>query len=109
VVEEVVTLGDAGSVQVTISPARAGSNQIHLYLFDADGRPADIAESITLELSLPAAQLGPITREATRAGPAHLQLNGDDLAVAGTWTIELVARIDRFTEATGTIEVPVAG
>jgi len=109
VVEEVVTLGDAGSVQVTISPARAGTNQIHLYLFDPDGRPAEIAESITLELSLPAAQLGPITREATRAGPAHLQLDGDDLAVAGTWTIEVTARLDRFTEATGTIEVPVAG
>jgi copper transport protein len=109
VVEEVVQLGDAGSVQVTISPARAGPNQIHLYLFDPDGRPAEIVESITLELSLPAAQLGPITREAVRAGPAHLQLDGDDLAVAGTWTIEVTARLDRFTEATGTLEVPVAG
>jgi hypothetical protein len=44
-----------------------------------------------------------------RAGPAHLQLDGDDLAVAGTWTIEVTARLDRFTEATGTLEVPVAG
>lgn len=109
VVEEVVPLGGAGSVQVTISPAQAGFNQIHLYLFDPDGRPADIAESVTLRLSLPAAQLGPITREATRAGPAHFQLDGDDLAVGGTWTIEVVARVDRFTEATGTTEVPVAG
>lgn len=109
VVEEVVQLGAHGSVQVTISPAKAGFNQIHLYLFDPDGRPDEIAESVTLQLSLPAAQLGPITREATRAGPAHLQLDGNDLAVGGTWTIEVRARIDRFTEATGTIEVPVAG
>ena len=77
--------------------------------FDPDGRPADIAETITLDLSLPAADLGPITREATRAGPAHFQLDGDDLAVGGTWTIEVRARLDRFTEATGTVEVPVAG
>jgi copper transport protein len=109
VVEEVVPLDDAGTVQVTVSPARAGTNQIHLYLFDPDGRPADIAESITLALSLPSAQLGPIEREAVRAGPAHVPLDGDDLAVGGTWTIEVQARIDRFTEATGTIEVPVAG
>jgi copper transport protein len=109
VVEEVVPLDDAGTVQVTVSPARAGTNQIHLYLFDPDGRPADIAESITLALSLPSAQLGPIEREAVRAGPAHFQLDGDDLAVGGTWTIEVQARLDRFTEATGTIEVPVAG
>jgi copper transport protein len=108
-VEEVIELGEAGSVQVTVAPARAGFNQIHLYLFDPDGRPAEIAESITLELSLPAAQLGPLAREATRAGPAHLQLDGHDLAVAGTWQVVVRARIDRFTEATGTIEVPVAG
>jgi copper transport protein len=109
VVEEIVQLGEAGTAQVTVAPAQAGFNQIHLYLFDPEGRPADIAESITLELSLPAADLGPITRDATRAGPAHFQLDGDDLAVGGTWTIEVQARLDRFTEATGTIEVPVAG
>lgn len=109
VVERVVQLGEHGSVQVTIAPAKAGFNQIHLYLFDPDGRPSEIAESVTLQLSLPAAQLGPITREATRAGPAHLQLDGTDLAVGGTWTIEVQARIDRFTQASGSVEVPVAG
>ena len=109
VVEEIVTLGDAGSVQLTIAPAEAGFNQIHLYTFDPEGRPADIAETVTLELTLPAAQLGPLTREATRAGPAHFQLNGTDLAVGGTWTIEVRARLDRFTEATGSVEVSIAG
>jgi copper transport protein len=109
VVEEIVDLGDVGSVQLTIAPAAAGTNQIHLYTFDPDGRPAEIAESITLDLSLPSADLGPITREAVRAGPAHFQLDSDDLAVGGTWTIELQARVDRFTEATGSVDVPVAG
>ena len=91
-----------------MAPAQVGPNTIHLYLFDPDGRPADIAETITLELSLPVADLGPITREATRAGPAHFQLDTSDLAVAGDWTLEVHARVDRFTEATGTAEVPVA-
>lgn len=109
VVERVVELGEAGSVQVTVAPARAGSNQIHLYLFDRDGRPAEIAESLAVVLTLPPAQLGPIEREAVRAGPAHLQLDTDDLAVAGTWTVELRVRLDRFTEVKGTAEVPIAG
>jgi copper transport protein len=108
VVEEVVPLGDVGSVQVTVAPARAGFNQIHLYLFDPDGRPADIAETVILELTLPDAQLGPLTAEAVRAGPAHFQLEGNDLAVAGDWTVVVRARIDRFTEVTGTVQVPVA-
>ncbi len=108
VVERVVALGEHGSVQVTVAPARAGFNQIHLYLFDVDGRPADIAESVTLALSLPEADLGPITREAARAGPAHLQVDGRDLAVSGRWTVQVNARIDRFTEASGAVEIPVA-
>jgi copper transport protein len=108
-VEEIVALGEAGSVQITVAPARAGLNQVHLYLFDPDGRPADIAESLTLELSLPANGIGPISREAARAGPAHFQLDGSDLAVAGRWRIDLQARVDRFTEETATVEIPIAG
>ena len=108
VVERIVELGEAGSVQLTVAPAQAGFNQIHLYLFDPDGRPAEIAESVTLVMSLPAADLGPITREAVRAGPAHFQLDSDDLAVAGSWTIEVRARVDRFSEEAGATEVPIA-
>ena len=108
VVEEIIQLGEVGSVQLVVSPARAGRNQIHLYTYDPSGRPADIATSITLELALPAAAIGPIEREAVRAGPAHLQLDGSDLAVSGRWEITVRARIDRFTEVTGTATVPIA-
>lgn len=108
VVEEVVALGDVGSVQLVVAPARAGFNQIHLYTYDPSDRPADIAQTVTLQLSLPAAELGPIDREATRAGPAHYQLDGDDLAVAGTWEITIRARVDEFTEVTGTVQVRIA-
>jgi copper transport protein len=107
-VERIIELGDLGSVQLVVAPAKAGFNQIHLYTFDPDGRPTALAESVTLELSLPAADLGPITRTATRAGPAHLQLNGDDLVVGGTWSITIRVSIDRFTEVSGTAEVPIA-
>jgi copper transport protein len=108
VVERVAELGDVGTAQLTIAPARAGFNTIHLYLFDETGRPADIAESVTLVMELPDAGVGPITRDAVRAGPAHLQLEGSDLAVAGTWEIDVQARVDRFTEVSDTVEVPIA-
>jgi copper transport protein len=108
VVERIVTLDEAGSLQITVAPARVGRNTIHLYLFDPDGRPADIADEVSLVLELPSAGLGPIARDAFRAGPAHFQLDTDDLAVAGTWTIDVQARVDRFTEVTGSAEVPIA-
>lgn len=108
VVEQVVALEGVGSVQLVVSPARVGANQVHLYLYDPEGRPAEIAESVALELTLPAAQLGPIARVATRAGPAHLQLDGSDFAVAGDWEVAITVRVDRFTEVTGTAQVPIS-
>jgi copper transport protein len=107
-VERIIELGDVGSVQLVVAPARAGFNQIHLYTFDPEGRPTDLAESIDLELSLPAAGIGPLERTATRAGPAHAQLNGSDLAVAGRWEITVRLRVDKFTEVSGDTDVPVA-
>ena len=108
-VERIVAMGDLGEIQLVVSPAKVGFNEVHLYMFDANKRPADLAESLTMELSLPAAQLGPIDRVATRAGPAHLQLNGNDFVVAGDWTITLKLQVDRFTEVTGSTDIPVRG
>ncbi|MGH9085084.1 MAG: copper resistance CopC/CopD family protein [Acidimicrobiales bacterium] len=108
VVERLVELGDAGSVQLVIAPATAGFNQIHVYTYDADDRPAEIAEQVVLELLQPDAGLGPIERPAERAGPAHFQLNGDDLAIAGDWQVTVRVRLDRFTEVAETVTVPVA-
>ena len=108
-VERIVELGDAGSVQLTVAPAQAGFNQIHLYLFDPDGRPAEIAESVTLVLSLPSADLGPITREAAprRARPTSSSTATTSRSPA-PGPSRSSARVDRFTEATGTTEVPIA-
>src|SRR3546814_14951297 len=80
-----------------------------LPIFDADGRPAEIVESLTLDLSLPSAGIGPITREAQRAGPAHLQLDTSDFAVAGDWQIEITARLDRFPQESAAGEIPIPG
>jgi copper transport protein len=108
-VEKIVQLSQGkGSVQLVVSPARAGFNQIHIYTFDPEGRPAELADTVELELSLPSADIGPLVRTATRAGPAHAQLDGSDLAVAGRWQITVRIRIDRFTEVTGSTEVQVA-
>jgi copper transport protein len=107
-VEKIIQLDKVGSVQVVVAPARAGFNQMHLYTFDLDHRPVQLAESVQVQLELPAAQLGPITRTAARAGPAHYQLNGSDLSIAGTWTITVELKVDRFTQVSGSTQVKVA-
>jgi copper transport protein len=104
---EVLELDEAGSVQVVVDPSRAGHNSVHLYFYGPDGRPADIAEDVRIELSKPGDGIGPIVRQPFRAGPAHFQWDGTELVSAGRWELRVVARIDRFSEAAATADVLV--
>ena len=104
---ETVEFGD-GSVNVVVDPNRAGQNELHLYVFDDAGRVSDQSfDDLTVRLSLPAAELGPLDREPYVAGPGHYQVDGSDLSIAGDWTVDIVGRIDRFDQITATVTVPV--
>ena len=46
-------------------------------------------------------------REPFRAGPAHFQIDGDELVTGGRWVIEVTATVSRFEEATAEVEVLV--
>jgi copper transport protein len=104
---ETVPLGD-GSVNVVVDPNRAGENEIHLYVFDEAGRVSgEDFDEVTLRLSLPSAEIGPLERDPFLAGPGHYQLDGNELSIAGRWTIEVVARVNTFDQLTAAVEVPV--
>lgn len=105
VFETTRTVTDELTLNLVVDPNRAGENQIHLYLLDRTGRPTSEVEDVTLELSLPAQDVGPIQRETFVAGPGHWQLNGNELSIAGEWVIDVVVRVDRFSEQT--VSVPV--
>jgi copper transport protein len=103
---ETVPFGD-GSVNVVVDPNQAGPNLIHLYFYDGGGRVADLDfDELQLLLSLPAAEIGPLERELVRAGTGHYQAVDVDL-LAGTWEVEVVARVDTFDQLTASVDVPV--
>lgn len=104
-----VQMGDELSVNLVVDPNRAGRNEIHLYVFDATGRPVSDADvvGLTLLLDLPERELGPIERTPYVAGPGHWQVDGNDLALAGAWDLTVVLDIDRLTRKTVTIPVVV--
>ena len=99
-------LGD-GSVEVVVSPARVGRNDIHAYILDKDGGLDDRYEDATLELALPAKDIGPVDRPPVLAAPGHFQLVGTDLDLAGEWTLTITVKTDRFTEETATVRFRV--
>jgi copper transport protein len=96
------------NLDIVVDPNVAGQNAIHLYLLnDADRTVSDV-EGVTMELSLPEQDIGPIERDPVVTGPGHWVLNGRELALPGTWELTARFRIDRFTEASVTVPVVVA-
>jgi copper transport protein len=100
-----VALG-SGTVNVVSDPPRPGTGQLHLYVLDEDGR-APALEALELRLTLESADVGPLERTPVVAGPGHWILDGRELALAGEWTVEIVARVDAFTRETASVVVPL--
>ncbi|SHN87528.1 copper transport protein [Geodermatophilus obscurus] len=98
--------GEDGSVQVSVDPAAAGPNTLHVYLLDERGQftqPVDIRVTLTE----PAQQIGPIDVALEPAGPGHYVGDGMAIPGAGTWTLAVTVRLDEFTAGTATTTFPV--
>ena len=99
-------IGD-DTVNLVVDPNRAGHNSIHLYILDATGRVADVANGVTLQIAPPNSPDTPLDRTPFLAGPGHYQLDTDDLSTPGQWTIAVRAQFSKFEVATATFDVNV--
>jgi copper transport protein len=94
------------SYTLTVEPARAGANEIHVYLLDSTGGLAPVDE-ITLAGTLPALDLGPLALAATPAGPGHAIATAAELPLPGDWQLRLDVREGEFDVWSTTIPVPI--
>jgi copper transport protein len=91
--------GTAGTVEVSIAPARPGPDDLHLYLFDQDDQltqPAGIAVSLTDQQH----GIGPLDVKLQPGGPGHYVSDGLTIPGTGVWTVTVTVREDEFTAAT---------
>ena len=86
------------TVEVALVPAAIGGNAVHITYFDGGGRPKDIAQQVSVELSNPEQGIGPITRDAVNAATGHFIIDGLQIPTAGDWELELVTRISDFEQ-----------
>ncbi|MGK2955620.1 MAG: FixH family protein [Solirubrobacterales bacterium] len=94
-------------LEYTVDPARVGSNEVHIYLFDNQtGAPVEI-RSLELSFSLPDADIAPIEADLRKSGPGHYVAPAAVLAVKGDWQAEAAVRVSRFDEELVDFEVPV--
>jgi copper transport protein len=101
------SLGPA-QLEMTVEPARAGLNTVHMYLIDAKtGAQFTATKELTVTAKLPAKGIGPLPLQPNLAGPGHYVLNSAELSPGGTWQILLTDRISEFEEFSKTVSVPV--
>jgi copper transport protein len=91
---------------LVVDPARAGSNEIHVYVLDTSGAPARVDE-ITVSATLPAASIGPLRMEMTAAGPGHAVATAAELPLAGDWRLELSVRRGEFDSWSTYVDIPI--
>ena len=97
-----------GTIALTITPNQPGVNSVHVDFLGPDGRPADLAQRVILELRLPDKGLGPLEREMLKGGVGHFFLEGiSDLSIAGTWEITLNVRVSDFDQERVTFTDPI--
>ena len=101
------TLGPARA-ELTVDPARAGANEVHLYLFDRrSGRQYERVKELTLSARLPERRIGPLTLKAEPAGPGHYVVRRAAFAPPGDWQLKLSARVSDFDAYSAQVEVPI--
>jgi copper transport protein len=90
---------------LTVEPGRTGSNEVHVYLLEPTGQPAEVDE-IGISATLADPDVGPLEMRATPAGPGHV-VTAAQLPLAGHWTFALRARRGEFDEWRTTVHIPI--
>ena len=96
-----------GQLSLVVDPAKVGTNEVHVYVLDEAQRPDDSLEKMTLRMSLPSKEVGPIEQVMEDAGPGHWSLVSSDFTIAGQWDVTAVAQVSKFEDQTATITVPI--
>jgi copper transport protein len=95
-------------LEMVIEPAEVGPNDFHLYLFDRrTGAQVNRVKQLTVRLTQPEKDIGPINLDIPRKGPAHYELLDQALGVPGEWKIAVDARVSAFDRYTAEAEIDV--
>jgi copper transport protein len=104
-ISDTVPIGNL-EVNYTIDPAKAGSNEIHLYFFTPKGEPANVDDA-KLSATLQSKGLGPVRIPLQRIVPSHYTTPAGVFPQPGEWQVTLEARRGEFEALTQTVTVPI--
>ena len=101
-----IEMSDGGTVDVSLTPALAGSNTIELVLRDREGRVINPVEDPSVDFTEETLDIGPIDAEVT---PTYIgEYSGEANLVAGTWTLSVRVRVSDFESVSGSTTVTIS-
>lgn len=93
--------------EVGLEPGGVGPGTLRVRLSDAGGEPLEPVRAPTVELTQPAAGVGPLTAELEPGADPGTWVGPVDLPVPGEWEVTLAVRVDDFSEPVGRATVTV--
>ena len=100
-----ITQGDR-LASITVDPARTGRNTMHVYI-STPGGALDKAQDITVRITLPSRDLGPIPVPVEDAGPNHVLSDNLQLPFSGDWQVEILATFGQNEQVRLATTMPV--
>ncbi len=102
---ERAAFGD-GQVELTVEPGARGTNEVHVIALGADGRLMAEVSELTLSLTLPAEDVGPLQPEMQVVTAGH-SVAYADFPLVGEWSVRVDARLGKFEALSATFQVPI--
>jgi copper transport protein len=91
---------------ITVDPAHTGRNTMHVYI-STPGGALDKAQEITVRITLPSRDLGPIPVPVETGGPNHVLTDNLQLPFSGDWQVEILARFGETEQVRFATTIPV--
>ncbi|MCQ6555932.1 copper resistance protein CopC [Streptomyces sp. C10-9-1] len=98
--------GGEGTVRLTLGPARAGSNEMHVWAVTPGGKPLDAPE-LKVSFTLKAKEIGPLPITPDRVSAGHWSAGSVQIPMPGDWQIKVTVRTSDIDQTTvdETIEI----
>ncbi|MGH2747080.1 MAG: copper resistance CopC/CopD family protein [Actinomycetota bacterium] len=100
-----VALGE-NELNVLVDPNEVGENFVHLTLTSPEGRAVEV-RAMRVLFRMPEQDIGPLIGKGRKLATGHFVVQGNQLSVPGQWSLEVVVRLDRFTEERTRVGVTV--
>ncbi|MCQ9181983.1 copper resistance protein CopC [Streptomyces sp. IBSBF 2953] len=88
-----------GVVSVDLDPARAGANEMHVYVTRPNGRAFDVPE-VKVAFTLEAKDIGPLPVAPDHITTGHWAANAVQIPMAGEWKIAVTVRTSDIDQVT---------